>query len=161
MTTEQRFWIKVKKTKTCWFWTGAQRRSGRFRRGNFWAPNHGRKVTCHRFSWELKNGAIPRDLYVLHKCDNPLCVRPGHLFLGTQADNIADMDRKGRRGTTAGYPGLKGSRNPRAKLTKREVLEIRKMYPASVASQSVLAEMFGVSQTLIGFIVRRNVWSHV
>jgi hypothetical protein len=87
-----RFWSKVKKTKTCWIWIAATNR-GRA----YMAFNH-RPVAAARVSWQMHKGKVKKGLFVLHKCDNPLCVRPSHLFLGTQTDNLADMRRKGRQG---------------------------------------------------------------
>ena len=89
----ERFWKRVKKTKDCWEWQGMKKKDG--------LP-YGlvkiffRRFYAHRVAWELTNGPIPKGLNVLHRCDNPVCVRPSHLFLGTQADNIADMVSKGR-----------------------------------------------------------------
>lgn len=90
----KRFWSHVDKTDGCWLWTGADK--GALGHGRFYVK--GKRTKVHRFSWELANGPIPPGLFVLHRCDNGACVRPDHLFLGTQADNIRDMDSKGRRG---------------------------------------------------------------
>lgn len=91
---ERRFWEKVDKTGDCWVWTGA-RDSGRFQYGIFAAAGR-TLVKAHRFSYELHQGAIPDGMVICHRCDNPPCVRPDHLFAGTQKDNIHDMDAKGR-----------------------------------------------------------------
>lgn len=91
-TTNERFWEKVNKSGECWTWTACTHHQwgyGHFRAG-------GKLVTAHRYSWELHNGPIPPGMRVCHRCDNPPCVRPAHLFLGTDADNAHDMIAKGR-----------------------------------------------------------------
>ena len=86
-----RFWANVQKTNGCWEWTGGKH-----------APGYGRlfvatkEMRAHRFSWLIHNGRIPDGLFVCHKCDNPNCVNPEHLFLGTHQDNMDDMVAKGR-----------------------------------------------------------------
>ncbi len=91
---EIRFWDKVVKSDECWEWQGAHDPRGY---GFIGAPGGGKNLLAHRVSWELHNGAIPQGRYVLHRCDNPRCVRPDHLFLGTHADNMADRQAKGRQ----------------------------------------------------------------
>lgn len=86
-----RFWKKVYKTETCWLWTAGKDKDGY---GKFWLDED--TIRAHRVSWEMHNGPIPEEMDVLHSCDNPPCVRPSHLFLGDNADNMADRDRKGR-----------------------------------------------------------------
>ncbi|MFA6325045.1 MAG: HNH endonuclease [Candidatus Paceibacterota bacterium] len=98
---ENRFWTKVDKTKTCWNWLGSKSSKGygRFKiKGKLYSP--------HRISYELINGPIPKGMFICHKCDNPACVNPGHLFLGTQSDNMKDCFKKGR-GVTNIVPRFK------------------------------------------------------
>jgi hypothetical protein len=135
---------------------------------------------AHRVAWELANGRIQRDggrnrTCVLHRCDNPLCVRAepgggGHLFLGTLADNSRDMVAKGRAAVgdwnPASYrsdthPDAKGEANPFAKLTDDAVREIRRLHEPRRVSYAALARRFGVSRAVVGAIVRRDAWAHV
>ena len=91
-----RFWAKVKKTPTCWYWTASTNRGyGQFHLAR--TDEGGQQtVYAHRFSWSITVGSIPDTLSVLHRCDQPLCVNPDHLFLGTRSDNLADARQKGR-----------------------------------------------------------------
>lgn len=96
---EERFWAGVKKTETCWLWIKANN-GGDGRTHIYGVMGRGRRgeglIRTHRYSWELHNGPIPEGLCVLHRCDEPLCIRPDHLFLGTLKDNTQDMVTKGR-----------------------------------------------------------------
>lgn len=92
-SAEERFWSYVDTTGDCWEWTGGQIRMGY---GHFKPGGQRGTVKAHRFSWQLAFGQIPDGLFVLHHCDNPPCVRPAHLFLGTHLDNMADKKAKGR-----------------------------------------------------------------
>lgn len=92
--TSERFWRYVKKTKKCWLWIGTRQKPGYGRLG---LPGGKRVEYAHRLSWIIHKGPIPVGLKVLHTCDNPPCVRPSHLFLGTHEDNVADMWAKGRQ----------------------------------------------------------------
>jgi len=111
-------------------------------------------MLAHRVSHEITNGPLPANVLVLHRCDNPPCVNPGHLFAGTNADNVADCIAKGRRHKTA------GSLNGRAKLTPDQVQEIRTLYdPKAGQTILTLAGRFGVGKSQIYNIVRGREWN--
>lgn len=184
-----RFWAKVNKQgalhcvlKTrCWEWTAATDGRGY---GTFKVMNPRRQICAHRMSWELENGPIPRgDGYhgacVLHRCDNPVCVRPAHLFLGTVGDNVRDMFAKGRSKTLL-IPGhslspkgddhwarrcpgrvRRGSGHGLSKVTEDDVRKIRRLYAAGEKTQVELGRVFGISHVAVGMIVRRKTWTHV
>ena len=100
---DKRFWSRIQKTDGCWNWTGALNTHGY---GHMRVNS--RQTPMHRLSWEKANGPIPDGLSVLHKCDNRRCVRPDHLFLGTQADNMQDKIAKGRHRGGPNQPGYTG-----------------------------------------------------
>lgn len=150
-TVSERFWAKVQKGKKdeCWQWLAHCSRDGY---GMLNVNNFADRA--HRVSWRLHFGEIPKGIYVLHKCDNPPCVNPDHLWLGTQADNVRDMNEKGRE------RGSKGEAHPNAKLTAKQVKEIRRLYDGGL-QQNRIAEMFPVSSRMIWHIVRRLNWTHI
>lgn len=156
---EKRFWSKVDRSGQCWRWTAKRMPSGY---GQFRLSRPKREmVYAHRYSWELTMGAIPEGMRVLHNCpdgDNPSCVNPAHLWLGTQADNMKDMDAKGRRRSGCNAP--RGEMMWMAKLDAPRVRGIRGLYVAGV-TQVDLAAWYGVAQTAISRIVRRDSWAHV
>jgi len=153
----ERFWRRVRKTTNCWLWTGARtgprREYGHMRRG----PATAGMVTTHRISWELHFGGIPEGLCVCHHCDNGLCVRPSHLFLGTQQHNVADMRRKGRG---VNPPICKGEDHPQAKLTAGDVEMIQELRAGGCLLRQIAA-LFPVGITQIGRIVRGESWASI
>jgi len=154
-TLAQRFWGYVAKRddESCWEW-----QSGRSPRGygNFHVERGKASVRAHRFSWELCNGKIPDGLCVLHRCDNPPCVNPGHLFLGTRDDNVKDMMSKGRHVPTS----LHGEACSWAKLTAESVRQVRREAAAGVP-YAALAQRYGVTPTAVINAVARRSWRHV
>jgi hypothetical protein len=150
-TAAKRFWAKVDRSggpDACWIWTGYREDYGygRFKVG-------GQNVKAHRFAFEL-NGGVIGEMYVLHRCDNPPCVNPAHLFLGTNADNAADRAAKGRDADR------RGAENGRAKLNEGAVIEIRALRDRGVPLHDISA-MYGVHRSVVGRIVRRELWAHV
>lgn len=141
------FWANVRKTPGCWNWTGYSKRKG-------W---HGTvKVSgvdwqAHRLSWHIRNGAVPRSMFVLHRCDNPLCVRPEHLFLGTQADNCRDMLRKGRQVAPTRLAG----NHPQLCISTQSVPTVQDMYRSGLTQRDI-GHLFGVSDVAISVLLRKH-----
>ncbi len=187
----ERFWLRVNKDGPipahkpelgpCWVWTGATTYQG-YGKMNI----RGVRNFTHRISWEIHNGPVPDGLWVLHKCDFTTCCRPDHLFVGTNQDNTADSTTKGRRASgerhgthtkpetlkrgdehwTNRMPEkVKGESNGFSKLTDDEVRAIRKAYKGDEytnrESQQSIADRFGIHQTAVSAIVRRQTWTHV
>jgi hypothetical protein len=155
MTNEERFWSKVDKTPSgCWVWLSTKNTQGYGRFAIRVGPYKQRWYSAHRLVWEWVHGSEP-ELCVLHRCDNPSCVNPGHLFLGTHKDNAADRDAKRRRRAP------KGVLNGMAKLTEADVREIRRRFVPGVTSVRALAEKYGVSQPHMSGVVYGRHWPHV
>lgn len=149
-----RFWEKVRKSPDpdgCWVWTAGFRGGGY---GGFHRSNPPREERAHRSSYSMFVGAIPDGMDVLHRCDRPACVRPDHLFLGTDKDNSDDKHAKGRNVV------LVGERNGFSKLTEDDVRSIRRMRAERVPLKAVAAQ-FSVSTTNVKLIVSRRAWKHV
>lgn len=109
--------------------------------------------SAHRYSYRIHNGDL-NGLQVLHKCDVRSCVNPDHLFLGTQSENICDMDRKGRR------VSVRGERLGTSKLTENQAIEINKMYASGSYRQVDISRLFGVERSVVSAIVQGRTWSH-
>jgi hypothetical protein len=145
---------QVDKSTGCWNWIKPLDRDG-YGLGTQIAPYTSMKP--HRASLLIK-GIDPAGMCVCHHCDNPKCVNPNHLFLGTPQDNHDDRIRKKRFLTNAGLPGEK---NPRAKLSDKQVLEIRDLYKTRQVSQRQLAKEFGVSFTTMWQLLSNQTWKHL
>lgn len=148
----ERFFKYVKKTKGCWIWTGTKNRLGY---GQMTTYNKGvrRGIASHRFSWEHHNSQIPKGSLVLHKCDNPPCVNPAHLFLGSHQDNVDDKRNKGRMPI--------GEKCWNAILTEKKVRKIKLLYDGKYGCQVKLANLFGVSRGVIQGVIYGHNWKHI
>lgn len=150
------FWNKVDQSAGidgCWIWTGAKGTGGY---GSF--NLRGAAMKSHRVAWQFAYGEIPKGSHhgtmcVLHRCDNPACVNPSHLFLGTHGDNMRDMVRKKRHA----QPNQKGEANRNAKLTEEQIRSIR----IDTRSQYQIARDYGIHQMTVSDILRRRIWKHV
>ena len=145
----KRFWDKVSIKKPCWEWLAGKDKDGY---GRFWL--NGRFVRAHRFSYELAFGPIPTNQLVCHTCDNTSCVNPGHLFVGTQQDNIRDKYKKGRAANNLPVIPQRGDMHKSTKISDKDVVELRKMYESGEYKQSELADFFNISRPQVNNIVR-------
>lgn len=136
-----RFWSHVVKGETCWEWQGSTR--GHMQYGSFRLGS--RTYSAHRASWELTHGPIPEGLSVLHDCDNPRCVRPDHLYLGTHAQNMADKVSRRR---------VAGERHPTAKLTDQQAEEIKALFAVGSLTKKAIAARYGITPTHVRSIVQ-------
>jgi hypothetical protein len=151
----ERFWAKVDKTEGCWEWTGCLNGDGY---GNYRLKN--RLMFSHRYSYIIHHPLTidlleHREIYVLHKCDNPKCVNPSHLFLGSQSDNMRDMTAKGR-----GIQ-MNGERHHKTTLTEAQVQEIRGRWLSGGITQLKLANEYRVSKATLNKIILRKTWKHI
>lgn len=148
---KKRFYQKFDKgnASDCWEWKASIAGIGY---GQIKLTGQRRQAYAHRVAYILENGDIPENMIVCHRCDNPKCVNPDHLFLGTQKDNMLDMKQKNRQ--------TNGEKNARAKLTDQDVREIRSLLETGI-SQRKIASIYGVHQIQVSRIKTGKRWSHV
>jgi hypothetical protein len=135
--------VRIKGTDDCWEWLGRSNDDGYGKIS--WS---GKDLSAHRLSFEMTFGEIPNGMEVLHKCDNPPCVNPNHLFLGTQTDNIRDMKQKKR--------GAEGERMGSAKLSSAQVEEIRQRYAKGGITTRALGKEYNVDGSWVWRVVKRH-----
>jgi len=151
---EERFWEKVNipdDRNLCWLWTACVNPAGY----GVFALSRTKQTIASRYSYLLNTGSIPKDMFILHKCDNPPCVNPEHLFVGTQKDNMMDKVNKGR--------GTKGEQVGSSKLLEKEVLEIKNSFKDNpvFGAQIKLARTYKVDVKTIQRILTNQIWKHV
>ena len=148
-----RFWDYVDKSagrNGCWVWTGNKFKFGY---GSYGRACRGNTIVAHRISWELCRGKIPRGLFVLHQCDNPPCVNPRHLYLGTQDDNMKDRSRRNRQ--------PKGEQQSMSKLRETDIPVIRARKSNQRGAAPAVARDYGVHPCTIKAIWEGRAWKHV
>jgi hypothetical protein len=150
---ESRFWERVQKTKSCWLWTGLKNELGYGLIRIRYTPHR-----AHRVAWEITYGKIPDGFYVCHACDNPSCVRPDHLMLGTSHSNMTDMRHKGR-GTIP--PVRYGEQNNKTKLNADIVRDIRRKYATGNYTYKQLGSEYSISYATIRQVVIGRTWQYV
>lgn len=147
--TPEKLWLRVsiKSSTECWEWQGCKNTDGY---GSI--SISGKIVKTHRLAFALSGGEITREKpHVLHHCDNPACCNPAHLFAGSHKDNMQDMAQKMRC-------HREGKNNGRAKITAKEVIEIRDLCEAKVFSQRDIAKIYGVGKSTVNYIHTQTTW---
>jgi len=153
---EARFWAKVHKLNEpdgCWVWIAGQTKDmyGKF---SIYKDKKCIDIRAHHYSWQLHIGRpVPKSMVICHKCDKPYCVNPTHLFIGTTQDNTKDRDNKNRQ--------AKGEKINFAKLTAKEVKEIRELYLLKLYTIQQLSNSYGISYSSIAKIIRKETWKHI
>lgn len=148
---------KVRRSDGCWIWTASVNRHGY---GYF--RYAGRTQRAHRVAWQLVYGDIPNGLCVLHLCDNPPCVNPDHLVLGTQRQNLADMiSKKRHRSITKPETNVRGEQVGTSILTTESVKSMRRTYAAGLVTFRDLSRQYNVASSTARAAVRRRSWRHI
>lgn len=150
---EVRFLKLIDKTERCWIWIGGITSNDK-KRGYGRVQINKKRIPAHRLSYEIYKGDIvDSNLYVCHTCDNPKCVNPDHLFLGSNLANIADCIIKGRH--------TKGENQGSHKLTENDVREMRRLYSSGEFTQQELAHKYGIDRPYATKIINYRQWKHV
>lgn len=152
---DERFWSKVNKDTDsgCWEWTATKNNKGY---GMFTVSSYAGKQLAHRLSYRDAHGPIPKGGLILHSCDNPACVNPEHLRIGTHKENVADMDERNRRVTNTPF----GEANCNALLTAYQVIQMRRDYIAGVPKAQI-AEANGITKASLDDVISGNSWKHL
>lgn len=156
-----RFWARVlvREPNECWPWQGARFPKGYGTIGSgikepVRGKGLGRNKLTHRVSWEIHHGPIPEDMLVCHHCDNPPCVNPAHLFLGTPLDNSRDRDAKGRQRY------LRGETHQSAKMKEKQILEILDLLRSGRTQRSI-ARQYGINRMIVYDVAHGRRWKHI
>src|SRR3990167_4964367 len=149
----KRFWRNVSKSKFCWNWVGLV--NSHPNKGGYGYMTFGghRKLKSHRLSWEIHRGKIPKEMCVLHHCDNRRCVNPNHLFLGTQADNLTDRLKKCKYAV--------GENHPSSKFTESQVKEMIRLYRIVGWTAKIVGKFFGTSEAYIWNLMNGRAWKYL
>lgn len=145
---ETHFWLDTSIINDCWVWT-----CYRDKKGYGLLTWNGRTRRAHHIAWILAYGSVPVGLQVLHKCDNPSCVKPSHLWLGTNADNVRDKMAKNR--------GCKGEHHGAARLTESDIEQIKTLYNVHMYLQKDIAAAYKIDRSHVSRIVNNKKWSYL